>query len=219
MSWPKVLGEFETVDRLLAGWSLQRHGDGELKVLHGAGYSREPANAELTAALLDAFQNPAPRCLVGIPSMDPAGPKYDNWTRHQARFELLTDPERIYGSAFVTRPDSAPWISCVEYAQRVEQLWAGKRVVVVGEKGGSMIRTVSRRAARALHVSCPHREAFRLVDVLEANVLAREPNVVILCAGPTASVLANRLAHRGVHAVDLGSAGQFLGKLLVGAPR
>lgn len=218
MSWPKVLGEFETIDRLLEGWSLQRHGDGELKVLNGAGYSREPANHELTAALLDAFQNPAPGCLVGIPTMDCAGPKYENWTRHQARFELLTDPARLYGSAFVTRPDSAPWINCREYAQKVEGLWAGKRAVVVGEKGGSMIRTVSRRAARAMHVSCPRREAFCMIDVLEANVLARDADVVILCAGPTASVLANRLARHGVHAIDLGSAGQFLGRLLAAAP-
>jgi hypothetical protein len=219
VSWPKVLGEFETIDRLLDGWSLQRHGDGELKVMHGAGYSREPANADLTTALLAAFQSPAPRCLVGIPTMAPAGPKYENWTRHQARFELLLVEGREYASAFVSRPDSAPWINCRAYAQTVEMLWAGKRAVVVCEKGGSMIRTVSRRAARALHVSCPHREAFRSIDLLEANVLAREPQVVILCAGPTASVLANRLAAQGVHAIDLGSSGQFLGKALADATR
>lgn len=217
MTYPRVLGEFETIDLLLDGWSLQRHGDGELKVMHGAGYSREPMNLELSLALLDAFQNPAPRCLVGIPSMDPAGPKYENWTRHQARFELLTDPDKVYASAFVSRPDSAPWINCVGYAQAVEGLWAGKRAVVVCEKGGSMIRTVRRRAARALHISCPHREAFRVIDRIEESVLASEPQVVILCAGPTASLLANRLAGQGVHAIDLGSSGQFLGKLLAGA--
>lgn len=218
MSWPKVLGEFETIDRLLAGWSLQRHGDGELKVLHGAGYSREPANPALSAELLDGFQNPAPRCLVGIPTMDCAGPKFENWTRHQSRFESLLDPARLYASAFITRPDSAPWISCREYAEKVEALWAGKRAVVVCEKGGSMIRTVSRRARRALHVSCPHREAYRVIDTIEANVLDRDPEVVILCAGPTASVLANRLSRLGEHAIDLGSAGQFLGKQLAGRP-
>lgn len=219
MSWPKVLGEFETIDQLLAGWSLQRHGDGELKVMHGAGYSREPASEALTDALLQAFREPAPRCLVGIPTMDPAGPKYENWTRHQARFELLTDPAALYASAFVSRPDSAPWINCREYAQKVEALWAGKRAVVVCEKGGSMIRTVSRRAARALHVSCPHREAFRVVDAIEQSVIDRDPQIVILCAGPTASVLANRLAGRGVQAVDLGSSGQFLGRMLAEGAR
>lgn len=219
MSWPKVLGEFETIERLLDGWSLQRHGDGELKVMHGAGYSREPLNLWLSLALRTAFRSPAQKCLVGIPTMDPSGPKYENWTRHQARFEQLLDEGREYGSAFVSRPDSAPWIACREYAQKVEGLWAGKRAVVVCEKGGSMIRTVTRRAARALHVSCPHREAFRVIDTIEENVLAADPRVVILCAGPTASILANRLAGQGVHAIDLGSSGQFLGKLLADGGR
>ena len=49
-----------------------------------------------------------------------------------------------------------------------------------------------------------------------ARVLAHAPDIVILSAGPTASCLANRLARAGVQAVDLGSAGGFLLKLLEG---
>lgn len=215
MTWPQVLGEFETIDRLLDGASLSRHGDGELKIMFGAGYSREPVNEELTAALRAVFLTPSPTCLVGIPTMDPAGPKYENWTRHQARFEQLLDPSREYASAFVSRPDSAPWINCVEYARKVQSLWAGRRTVVVCEKSGSMIGTVGLAAKRAFHLACPRRHAFGMIARLEEKVLAHEPEIAILCAGPTASILANRLAKAGVHAVDLGSAGQFLGRLLV----
>lgn len=216
MTWPTVLGEFETIDWLLEGWSLQRHGDGELKVMHGAGYSREPASLLLSSALLQAFQTPSARCLVGIPTMDPSGPKYSNWTRHQARFETLLNPEERYASAFVTRPDSAPWINCREYALKVEQLWAGKRVVVVCEKGGSMLKTVRMQARKAKHVQCPRKQAFALLEVLEDQVLAYAPDLAILSAGPTASILANRLCRLGLQAIDLGSAGGFLGKQLRG---
>lgn len=214
MTYPKVLGEFETVEKLLQGWSLQRHGDGELKIMHGAGYVREPQNRALSEELLLAFQKPAAGCLVGIPTMDRAGPKYENWTRHQARFERLLMEGQEYVSAFVSRPDSAPWIGCVEYARTVEQLWAGKRAVVLCEKSGSMVKTVRKAARKAKHVACPRREAYRLIDYLEDQIIAYAPDVAVLSAGPTASCLANRLARVGVHAVDLGSAGGFLGKLL-----
>ena len=46
--YPAVAGEFETIDKVLQGVSLSRFGDGELKIMHGAGYSREPKNQDLT---------------------------------------------------------------------------------------------------------------------------------------------------------------------------
>jgi hypothetical protein len=215
VSYPQVLGEFETVERLLQGWSIQRHGDGELKIMDGKGYSREPVNPSLTKELREAFHAPAPGCLIGIPTMDPKGPKHGNWIRHQARFESLLNPDEQYVSAFITRPDSAPWINCMEYARAVEQLWAGKRVVVVCEKSGSMVKTVRKAAKRALHVACPRHEAYRLIGHYEETILAYAPDIAILSAGPTASCLANRLARVGLHAIDLGSAGGFLGRFLL----
>lgn len=213
LTWPKVLGEFATIERVLAGWSLSRFGDGELKIMGGKGYVREPPNNALTSELRTAFLTPNHRCLVAIPTMDPKGPKYDNWTRHADRFLKLLDRDRTYGSAFVSRPDSAPWISTRVYARLVESLWRGKRVVVVCEKGGSMVNTVRRAAGRVFHISCPRVEAYSRIGHLEAGVRKLEPEVVILSAGPTASCLANRLAP-DVHAIDLGSAGGFLGRLL-----
>lgn len=209
-----VLGEFETIDRVVAGASLSRFGDGELKIIYGAGYSREPENNELTQALRETFWTPNANCLIGIPTMDPAGPKYENWTRHQRRFEAILRPEQVYVSAFVTRPDSAPWIDSRDYAERVQRIWAGKRAVVLCEKSGSMIKTVQRAAGRAWHLSCPRHRAFKWIDRMEAKILGLEPEVAILSCGPTASILANRLAGKGVQAVDLGSAGGFLGRLL-----
>lgn len=212
--YPAVAGEFETIDKLLKGFSLARFGDGELKIIHGAGYSREPSNQRLTEELRESFLNPYRRCLVGIPTMDPRGPKYENWTRHAARFNAIAVPGYPYVSAFVTRPDSAPWINCREYAEKVQAIWAGKRVAVVCEDSGSMVKTVRLAARRVAHITCRRHRAFARIDKLEQKVMRADPDVAILCAGPTASCLANRLSMRGVQAIDLGSAGQFLGKLL-----
>src|SRR5689334_5478065 len=118
IEYPPVAGEFETVAKLLEGYSIARFGDGEFKLIDGQGYFREPANEKLSAELLEVLQRPAANCLVAIPTMDPRGAKYDGWIRHQARFAriIVSVSSALsvvkYYSAFVTRPDSAPWINC-----------------------------------------------------------------------------------------------------------
>lgn len=213
MKWPRVFSEFRTMREVLAGKSLARFGDGEFKIALGAGYSREPANAELTAELAAILSTPDPRCLIGIPTMAKKGPKYLGWKRHAARFGTLVESGREYGSAFVTRPDSAPWIECPEFGQMVEKLWKGKSVVVVCEAYGSILEPVSRTAASVMHLECPKQRAYADIGRLERLTLALAPDVAILSAGPTATALAHRLARHGVHAVDMGSAGKFFGRV------
>lgn len=215
MSWPQVMSEARTIDFARHGWSLSRFGDGELKVMAGKGYAREPVNPALSEELLDVFQNPAWHCLTCIPTMDPNGPKYENWTRHKARFEALLPEMEFWGSAFVTRPDSAPWIESRAYAESVQALWQGKRVAVVCERKGSIYRTVKLASGSTIHVECPTHRAYAQIDRLQAQVEDFAPDVAVLSAGVTATVLANRLAGRGIQALDLGSAGKFLYRNLV----
>ncbi len=217
--YPDVMGEQATVDACLTGKSLARLGDGELKIIYGQGYSREPPNIYLSAELRNVVLRPHADCLVGIPTMDPKGAKYQNWLRHRPRFSRLLDGSAVqYYSAFVTRPDSSPWIRTPEFAQSVENLWYGKFVVVVCEKHGKIYSTVRRRAVRVEHVACPHTQAYRKIDAIEKAILKLRPDVAVMSAGPTATCLANRLASRGVQAIDLGSAGRWLGEQL-GEPR
>jgi hypothetical protein len=78
VKYPTVAGEFETVGALLKGHSIARFGDGELKLAYAKEYLREPANDKLAAELRGSLEAPAPGCLVGIPTLDPNGPKYLN---------------------------------------------------------------------------------------------------------------------------------------------
>lgn len=211
---PHICGEFWTVRCLQDGNSIARFGDGELKIAYGAGYSREPANPELTAELRDILNDPAPSCLIGVPTFDPKGPKAQNWERHRARFEAVMDKDRTYYSAFISRPDSAPWIQTEWYANKVADLWRGKRVTVVCERKGSMLKTVRLHAAKVLHIECPRMEAYSVIDQLEVACINSDPDIIVMSAGPTATCLANRFAAHGIQAIDLGSAGGFLHKLL-----
>lgn len=224
MNYPQVLGEFETIEAVLAGKSIARFGDGEFKLADGKGYFREPGNQRLGAELLEILRYPAADCLVAIPTMDPKGPKYEGWIRHRERFAKLLAvgakdfsplQSRIFYSAFITRPDSAPWINCIDYARRIEGLWKGRRAAILCEPGNSILKVARLSAKRMKHIVCPHREAYAEIDALERAIAKSKPDIALLSCGPTATCLANRLAALGMQAVDIGSAGGFLLKLLL----
>lgn len=213
--YPSVGGEYETVQKLLNGYSIGRIGDGELKLMTGGCALREPINEKLGEELRDFALDPDKKCLVGILTMDKAGPKYTGLSRHAGRYLTVLSPSVRYYSASITRPDHAPWIENPEFCRMVQKLWAGKHVTVLCEKSGSIIPVLEKQAASVYHVECPRYEAYSVAKKLEGNILRGKPDIVILCAGPTATIMANRLSKRGIQAIDLGSSGKFLGRHLL----
>src|SRR6478735_12846542 len=109
MTYPAVLSESETLDRVIAGESLARFGDGELKMAaHVCGIKSQEAHPALSARLRSILRASG-ACLVGIPNIRSDTPKAEHWGKFTRYAELLGD--RPYVSSFVTRPDSAPWIN------------------------------------------------------------------------------------------------------------
>lgn len=217
MGWPKVHTEFETLKKLQQGYSIARFGDGEFKMMDGAGYTREPPNKKLAHELRQVLRNPHPMCLRGIPTFDKRSPKYSTWIKHAERFRRLLRAKGEFYSAFISRPDSAPWIRNREFALEFEKLWARDKVLVLCEINGSALRAVTQLAAAAVQVECPTHQAYQLIDEFEAIIVREKPGIAILSCGMTATCLANRLAARGIQAIDFGSGGSFIAKELAGA--
>lgn len=188
-----------------------------MKCAYAQGYGREPGSEKMAGELMQILRDPHPNCLVGVPTMAKKGPKYLNWKRHRDRFAKVLNPEVQYFSAFITRPDSAPWIRNIEFAEKMESLWRGKNVVVVSERKNSILTAVKMSAMSIDHIVCPHSEAYAMIDALESNIVGLGRyfrDVVLLSCGPTATCLAHRLSAQGIQAIDIGSAGGFLAKLL-----
>ena len=207
LGWPTVLTEDATLDELVRGRSLGRFGDGELKCAAGEGYRSQPPNPKLAAELRRILREPDPRCLPAIPTMDPRVTNAPFWDKHAQRFLSFLNRELIYGSAFIGRTDIAPWIDDSAYARKFRSIWAGKRVVLVAPFETGKARRI---VPDAPQIACPPINAYDKVDWLETAVLALAPAVALLSAGPTATVLAHRLAVRGVQALDVGRSGRLL---------
>ncbi len=205
--WPRVLSEEETLRLVLEGRSLARYGDGEFKLCFGGGIKSQRYDEALSRRLREILLSSGD-CLVGIPNLHmPTKPFWDQF--RNSKVLRLFDPRRLYASAFISRPDSAPWIHNTTYWERVESLWKGRDVTLVRGSGKSLTASdLSGSASSVLEIVCPRQHAWAEHKELLERI--GKPERVLLCCGPTATVLAAELAERGVHAVDLGHIGMFL---------
>lgn len=212
MVYPKVLTEMETLQRALAGQSIARFGDGELRLAVGGRAVSQDFHPKLRDELRFALRGDH-GVLPCIPHMNTV--KYEKtWRRYEIdKFVSLYDMQREYGSAFITRPDSAPWIDTPEYWGLVKKLWEGKDIVfVTGNEFTSLRPNQLENAAKVRTIVCPARYAYVHIDsIMERIGPLNEGQTVIMCLGATATVLAVRLHVKyKAHALDLGHIGRMM---------
>lgn len=220
MKYPHVLGELETMRLVCEGRSLARFGDGELKMAgHNASIKSQVADDALSLRL-GAILADSGDCLVGIPNIHAvidqqvSDQKVEHWSKYLSYHRRLSD--RAYVSAFVTRPDSAPWIDTPEYWALIESLWVGQDVTLVRGSGKSLVAADLVDAATVTEILAPKQHAWAVYDQLLERI--GRPKRALLCLGPTATVMAVDLCARGVHAIDLGHVGMFIRKHRRGEP-
>lgn len=208
--YPKVLSEEETLERVLGGQSIARYGDGELKLMLGRDCVSQLALAPLISELRAIMCLPS-AVLVGIPTLDPRCPKLANWQKLAPKFEPLITSKKEYGSAFITRPDNAPWINTPSFFDKIESLWRGQTVTFVGNGKRSLTAEFLKMtgAKQVDWVVSAYRDAYKNIEQLEREIIEKDNTRVIMCAGATATCLAARLAEQDFHAIDLGHIGMF----------
>lgn len=212
-TYPHVLGEAETLARVCAGRSLARFGDGEFNLCAGSRAKAQDFSETLRDRLLGILQDSG-ECLVGLPNLHTETPKASFWAKYHAAAWMLT--EREYVSAFVSRPDSAPWINTPAYWSSVESLWVGQDVTLVRGSGTSLTPDDLNDAGRVTEVVADAHQAWASYEALLDRI--GTPRRALICLGPTATVLAADLCARGVHAIDIGHIGMFLRKARRGEP-
>jgi hypothetical protein len=213
MSYPKLLSERDTLEAVLKGTSIARVGDGELRLAMGGKSISQVPDMDLAMELRTLMSGPT-SSLVCIPNSESQSvgigkPVMWGPTRYASpEYVALYGKDKIFGSSFVSRPDSAPWIDNDAYWSDVRKIWYDKDVtLVIGEHGGSFTHLLHARSVRLIYG--PSRDAYAAIDMLEQEI-GRPGHTVMICLGATATVLAERLAKKGVHALDLGHMGRFM---------
>lgn len=209
MTYPKVVGELETMRAVVAGASISRYGDGEFKICRNNGIKSQQPNLKMSARLRQILLDSG-ECLIGIPNIHSDTPKSRHWLKYLQYSEFLT--KRTYYSSFITRPDSAPWINTPDYWRLIESLWLDQDVTVVRGSGKSLTSEDLYGARQISEVIAPRQHAWGEYKSILGRILATRPTRVLLGLGPTATALAVDLCARGIHAIDLGHTAMFLRK-------
>jgi hypothetical protein len=182
-AYPPVLGELDTLRRIVAGASIARYGDGEFKIATGNGASikSQPYDVRLSLRLREILLESG-SCMVGIPNILSDTPKQEFWHKYLAYASML-DGSRRYVSSFITRPDSAPWIDTDEYWALLESLWAGQDVTLVRGSGKSLVADDLSSASRVTEITPPRQGAWADYDATLQRVIALRPSRVLICLG------------------------------------
>ena len=208
MIYPKTLSERDTLDMALAGYSLARFGDGELRIALGAESISQRADPKLRNELRDILGGKS-KAMPCIPNLWSATPRTAFWRPYaSSRYTQFYREGVTYGSSFITRPDNAPWIDRPEYWAGVHRLWRNRRVAYVSGDN-TLLNVVKQDAEQVTVIPAPSRDAYSVIDQLERQLLQRPYGVVLIALGAAGTALAARLAG-AQHAIDLGHIGQFM---------
>ncbi len=205
-NYPAVMSEDDTLDAALAGCSLARYGDGEMSIMLGGNCVSQLYDENLSRELREVALNGfALSCIPNI-----AKTQREGWRKYsEGKYAALWDKKQIYGSSLITRPDSAPWIDRPDYWAKIVSCWADKDVMLVKGTDRSLRESTLAEAKSVTIVEGPRRDAYAVLNEIEEQVgLFTGP--VLLCLGPAATVLADRLARKSLHAIDLGHVGMFM---------
>jgi Glycosyltransferase GT-D fold len=210
MNYPDVVGEWETLLQVLDGKSIARYGDGEFNLVRGGNCVSQRKVPGIQTELQNILKGKNKDLLVAIPRLDKRSPKNVNWVKCCSHYGGYLQHGKTYYSAFITRPDSAPWIATPTYFDGIEKLWEGKDITMVyGSNRSLSVDFPAMKSAKSITVvETDYAHTYPKIDAIERQIHRAGNKTVLLMCGPTATCLAARLAGK-FHAIDLGHIGMW----------
>lgn len=215
-----ILDSWQTIDYLLTHkCSLSRYGDGEFSVIRGEGNGFQNADDALAQRLKDILvAEDAPNFMVGIPyalkNIDGMLRPRDFWPVYTSLYykhlRSIINPKKLYLNSLVTRFyfESEDKSRCSEHLSKLRSLWNDQDLLIVeGDKTRSGIgNDLYDNAASVQRIIGYSENSFVHYEEMKEAILkyARKDQLILLCYGMTATVLAYDLAKLGYWAIDLG---------------
>ena len=201
---------------------MSRFGDGEFAIMAGAHNGFQKEDNKLAQRLTDALNNPSPGCLNCI------------WyTFRDSRYLTLVSKDTYYGfvltyfnknvrpflnlntlygdslfSRFYMSHKDKSEATISQYVQLLKSLWHNRDILIVEGlysqtgKGNDLYDN----AKSLRRILCPNKNAFDKYDEILAAVKhhAKKDDLILLCLGMSATVMAHDLSRIGLQTIDLG---------------
>lgn len=219
-----VINEHITIRRIIEGCSIARFGDGEFKLCAGKNQISQPHTLRIQRRLLEVLRSDINFLLVGVPRIykevdfdELPEKKKQYWDKYRKskRWKSLPLQNRIYYSAFISRPDSTPCIDNDEYYNFVKEIWDNRHILIVEGKGhfGKNEKLID-NAKSVERFKAPVVNAFKNYDQILKSIIKKAKGdnhykLILLSLGPTATILAHDLHLKGFQAIDVGHMSMF----------
>lgn len=219
---PKMKSAEELLNRIInEGKSLSRFGDGELELMR---MRQRPyfqkVDSLLASRLEEVFYSKEKNLLVAVADNFGSLDKYNEsgadgirgYLTKEIRLDLmkLLDNGREYYDAYVSRP----YLMYKDkgYAKKIfrllRKMWDGRNILLVE---GEYMRTgvgndLFSNANSVKRIICPSVNAFDKYQIIFTAVtqMVQKDDLVMICLGPTATVMAYDVCRAGYQAIDMG---------------
>jgi hypothetical protein len=213
MTYPNVINELETLQKILQGYSISRYGDGEFALANGRNCVSQEFDCKLQKELQDILQSgTTDKCLVAIPPLnDPRLLKSHYWLKGKRKesYSKFLNIKSTYYSSFVSRPDNITGLHNKEYYDMYKSIWSGKDIILITSLS-EYSTPESFKAAKSIDViTGPRQHAYSDIDLIEKRV-GYTDKLVLICMGACATVLAWRLSLKNIQSIDVGHIGTFM---------
>lgn len=210
----------ETIDELLnTEKSMVRFGDGEIVMIKGVDLMLQKASPEIGEGLARILRYEQDNLMVTIPGIfdtlsDHRKASRQFWRDHllfcRKTYEKFCNPDRIYGTTFVSRCYYYPSdrSRCAGWFAKIKKIWENRDVVIVeGTKTHNGIGTdLLNGAASIERIICPPKDAYgALPQIEEACEQYGTDRLFLLSVGVAAKFLAVDLFHKGYRVLDIGN--------------
>lgn len=218
---PKIMTKEETLKKLInSNCSICRFGDGELAIMfEGRGYHFQKAVPELRKRLKEVLESKDDNILIGLHNGFGNLDIYKRESRsyfwtvsflHREDIYNSIDFSRTYYDAMLTRGYEvykAPIEETTAFFNEFKTLWQNKDIVIVeGEGTRSGLGNDLYESAKSIErILCPAEQAFDKYDeILNECKKINKDKMVLICLGPTATILAYDMGKLGYQALDIG---------------
>lgn len=208
-----VIDEERTLEKLLHDKAcLSRFGDGEIAIIFGRSIYFQKYQAQLSIKLRRILKmGSTDDFLVGIPNFTTLKQKQptslEYWCQVERLFQHLSEPGKTYYSSFVTRPFGAKNAkNPAVYLENFKKIWRDRSLILINWDPAIVQHPLFRDCCSCRFIPCRRQHAFLDYQRLKTKILesADKHSVILLSAGPTATVLAYDLWEKGFQTLDIG---------------
>lgn len=215
----KIYSNQETIKKILAGHSIARYGDGEFELIKGNSIPFQKRSRKLQHELTEVLRNNGnKKLLIAIPPVFHSLCEYViedqifwrifmNENRGWLEKILI---EKNYFSSFITRPylRYKNKASSKKIFSMWKKVWNKKNVLTIegNETFFGINNDLLSNTKRIQRIILPKRNAYsfsgKVLTFVES--IQKKPDLILIALGPTATVLASKLALKGYQAIDIG---------------